>query len=64
MACHLGAHVIATTSTTEKAQLAYEAGAKEVILYTQEDVEKEVRRVTKGEGVAVVYDNVGKTTFE
>jgi NADPH2:quinone reductase len=64
VARHLGAHVIATTSTAEKAQLAYEAGAKEVILYTQENFEEEVRRITRGEGVSVVYDNVGKTTFE
>lgn len=64
VAQHLGAHVIGTTSTAEKARLAYEAGANEVILYTQEDFEKEVRRITKGEGVAVVYDSVGKTTFE
>jgi NADPH:quinone reductase len=64
VARHLGAYVIGTTSTAEKAQLAYEAGANEVILYTQEDVAEEVRRITKGEGVAVVYDSVGKTTFE
>lgn len=64
VARHLGAYVIGITSTAEKAQLAYEAGANEVILSTQEDVEEEVRRLTKGEGVAVVYDSVGKTTFE
>lgn len=64
VARHLGAHVIGTTSTAEKAQVAYEAGANEVILYTQEDVEEKVRYITKGEGVAVVYDSVGKTTFE
>ncbi len=64
VARHLGAHVIGTTSTAEKAQLAHEAGAHEVILYTQEDVAEEVRRITGGEGVAVVYDSVGRTTFE
>jgi NADPH2:quinone reductase len=64
VARHLGAHVIATTSTAEKAQLAYEVGAHEVILYMQGNIEEEVRRLTRGEGVSVVYDSVGKTTFE
>ncbi len=64
VARQLGAHVIGTASTEEKAQLAYEAGANEVILYTQVDFEDEVRRLTNGEGVAAVYDNVGRTTFE
>jgi NADPH2:quinone reductase len=64
VARHQGARVIGTASTREKAQMAYAAGAHEVIVYTQANVEEEVRRLTKGEGVAVVYDNVGKTTFE
>lgn len=64
VARHLGAYVIGVTSTAEKAQLAYEAGAHEVILSTQKDFAEEVRRLTRGEGVAVVYDSVGKTTFE
>ena len=58
-----GAHVIATVSTEEKAALAREAGADEVILYTQDDFEVEVKRLTGGKGVEVVYDSVGKTTF-
>jgi NADPH2:quinone reductase len=64
MASRIGARVIATVSTDEKAQLAREAGAKEVILYTQADFETETRRITDGRGVDVVYDSVGKTTFE
>jgi NADPH2:quinone reductase len=64
VARYLGAHVIGTTSTAEKAQLAYEAGAHEVILYMQQDVAEEVQRITGGEGVAVVYDSVGRTPFE
>lgn len=59
-----GARVIGTVSTEEKARLAREAGADEVILYTQVDFEKEARRLTDGKGVDVVYDSVGKTTFE
>ncbi len=64
MARYLGAHVIATVSTPEKAQLAREAGAEEIILYTHDDFEREVKRLTDGRGVHVVYDSVGKTTFE
>lgn len=64
MARNLGARVIATTSTAEKAKLAREAGADEVILYTQVDFESETKRLTSGHGVDVVYDSVGKTTFE
>ena len=64
MAHNIGARVIATVSTEEKAQLARAAGADEVILYTQADFEAEVRRITDGKGVDVVYDSVGKTTFE
>ncbi|MGH7357037.1 MAG: quinone oxidoreductase family protein [Candidatus Rokuibacteriota bacterium] len=59
-----GARVIGTVSTEEKAKLAREAGADEVILYTQQDFEAEVKRITGGQGVQVVYDSVGKTTFE
>jgi len=59
-----GARVIGTVSTEEKAQLAKQAGADEVILYTQADFEQEVKRLTGGKGVNVVYDSVGKTTFD
>jgi NADPH2:quinone reductase len=63
--CHrLGARVLATVSTEEKARLAREAGADEVILYTQRDFETETKRMTDNRGVDVVYDSVGKTTFE
>jgi NADPH2:quinone reductase len=64
MAHNIGAHVIATVSTDEKAKLAREAGADEVILYTQQDFEAETKRLTGGKGVDVIYDSVGKTTFE
>jgi NADPH2:quinone reductase len=64
MAHNIGARVIATVSTDEKAKLAREAGADEVILYTQADFEAETKRLTGGKGVDVVYDSVGKTTFE
>ena len=64
MAHNIGARVIATVSTEEKAKLAREAGADEVILYTQSDFEAETKRLTGGKGVDVVYDSVGKTTFE
>ncbi|MGH7819269.1 MAG: quinone oxidoreductase family protein [Candidatus Binatia bacterium] len=59
-----GARVIATVSTEEKAELARRAGAHEVILYSRQDFEDEVRRLTGGRGVEVVYDSVGRTTFE
>ncbi len=59
-----GARVIGTVSTEEKAKLAREAGAADVILYTQQDFEAEVKRLTDGKGVNVVYDSVGKTTFD
>ena len=59
-----GGKVIGTVSTEEKAQLAREAGADEVVLYTQQDFEAETQRITGGEGVAVVYDSVAKTTFD
>lgn len=58
-----GARVIGTVSTEEKAALAREAGADDVILYTQSDFEAEVKRLTGGTGVHVVYDSVGRTTF-
>lgn len=60
----LGARVIGTVSTEEKATLAREAGADQVILYERDDFEKEVRKITGEAGVSVVYDSVGKTTFE
>src|SRR5579863_2770697 len=64
MAHNIGAHVIATVSTDAKAKLAREAGADDIILYTQADFEAETKRLTGGKGVHVVYDSVGKTTFE
>lgn len=64
MAKRIGARVIGTVSTREKAQRAREAGADHAILYGQVDFEEEVRRITQGEGVDVVYDSVGKATFE
>src|ERR1700690_3727323 len=64
MAHNLGVRVIGTVSTEEKAKLARDAGADEVILYTQSDFEAETKRLTGGKGVDVVYDSVGKTTFE
>jgi len=64
MARNIGARVIATVSTEEKAKLARAAGADEVILYTQADFEAETKQLTGGKGVDVVYDSVGKTTFE
>jgi NADPH2:quinone reductase len=64
MAHNLGVRVIATVSTEEKAALARGAGADDVILYTEMDFEGETKRLTGGKGVDVVYDSVGKTTFE
>jgi NADPH2:quinone reductase len=64
MAHKLGARVLATVSTEEKAELARAAGADEIIFYTTQDFEAEVKRVTNGEGLNAVYDSVGKTTFE
>ena len=58
-----GARVIGTVSTVEKAALAREAGADEMILYTQQDFATETKRLTGGAGVQVVYDSVGRTTF-
>ncbi len=64
MAKRRGARVIGTVSTPEKARLAREAGADEIILYTEKDFEQEVKRITGGTGVQVVYDSVGQATFE
>jgi NADPH:quinone reductase len=64
MARAIGARVIGTASSEEKARLAREAGADEVIVFTQQDFEAEVKRLTGGKGVDVVYDGVGKATFE
>ena len=63
MAHNIGARVIATVSTDEKAELAKQAGADDVILYSKVDFETETKRLTEGRGVDVVYDGVGKTTF-
>jgi len=60
----LGARVITTVSTDEKAALSREAGADHVILYTRENFAEGVKKFTGGEGLPVVYDSVGKTTFE
>lgn len=59
-----GARVIGTVSTEEKAALAREAGADEIIRYTVQDFEAEVKRLTNGQGLQVVYDSVGRSTFE
>jgi NADPH2:quinone reductase len=64
IAKRLGARVFTTVSTDEKAALAREAGADEVILYTREDFTTRVKELTQGKGLPVVYDSVGKTTFE
>jgi NADPH2:quinone reductase len=64
MAKHLGARVFTTVSTDEKAALARDAGADETILYTREDFAQRVRELTGGKGLPVVYDSVGKTTFD
>jgi len=64
LAKKIGARVTATAGTEEKAQLAREAGADDCILYTQADFEAETKRLTDGKGVHVVYDGVGKDTFD
>jgi NADPH2:quinone reductase len=64
IATRIGARVITTVSTPEKAELSREAGASDVILYTEQDFVAEVKRLTNGKGVDVVYDSVGKTTFD
>lgn len=61
---HLGARVIGTVGTEQKAALAREHGCEFPIVYTRDDFEQEVRALTEGEGVSVVYDGVGYTTFE
>ncbi len=64
MAKLIGATVIGTVSTEDKARIAKEAGADHVIIYTETDFEEEVKNITNGKGVEVVYDSVGKTTLE
>lgn len=64
MVKRLGGYVFSTVSTEEKAELSRQAGADHVILYTQQDFAQEVKNATGGEGVQVVYDAVGKTTFD
>jgi len=64
MAKAVGARVIGTTSTAAKAELARANGADEIIRYTEEDFEAAVKRLTDGRGVDVVYDSVGRTTFD
>ena len=64
MAHDIGARIIATVSTEEKERLARSAGADEVIRYTEQDFEAETKRLTNNAGVDVVYDSVGKTTFD
>ena len=64
MAKTIGARVIGTAGTQEKAQLARDAGADECIVYTEADFETETKRLTDGKGVHVVYDGVGKATFD
>lgn len=59
-----GARVIATVGTDEKGDIARAAGADEIVVYTRQDFEPEVRRLTGGRGVDVVYDSVGRDTFE
>ncbi|HEY8411425.1 MAG TPA: quinone oxidoreductase, partial [Pyrinomonadaceae bacterium] len=64
MAKRIGARVIGTAGTHDKAQLARAAGADECIVYTETDFEAETKRLTGGKGVHVVYDGVGKATFD
>ncbi len=64
MAKMRGARVFGTVSTRAKAELAREAGADEIILYTEQDFEQEIKRATNGRGVDVVYDSVGASTWE
>lgn len=64
MAKQIGARVIGTVGNAEKARLAREAGADEVIIYTEEDFVASVKRITADNGVDVVYDSVGQSTFE
>ena len=60
---YAGAFVIGTMSTEAKAAKAKAAGADEVVLYSEKDFVEEVNRITQGQGVNVIYDSVGKTTF-
>jgi NADPH2:quinone reductase len=64
IAKHLGARVIGTVSNAAKAAIAKAAGADELIMYTEQDFAAEARRLTAGRGVDVVYDGVGRTTFD
>jgi NADPH2:quinone reductase len=64
VAARLGVRVLTTVSSREKAELSLQAGASDVILYSEQDFETEVKRLTSGKGVDVVYDSVGKATFE
>jgi NADPH2:quinone reductase len=64
LAKRAGARVIGTVSTADKAQLARDAGADDIVFYREQSVEDEVRRLTGGQGVHVAYDSVGKNTFE
>jgi NADPH2:quinone reductase len=64
MAAMRGARVIGTVSTEDKAKLAREAGAEDVIFYSRQDFPEEVKRLTGGKGLQVVYDSVGKDTFD
>ena len=64
MAKNIGARIIATVSNEEKKQLAINAGADKVIIYTKQNFTEEVKKITSNKGVSVVYDSVGKTTFE
>lgn len=64
MAKHIGARVIGTVGTDEKAKLAREAGADDVIVYTKQDFESQTKRLMGGKGVDVIYDGVGKATFD
>src|SRR5260370_29745109 len=63
MAKMLGARLLGTVSTEQKAAIAREAGCDEIIRYTQQDFETEVKRLTNGRGVDVIYDSVGASTF-
>ena len=64
MVKRLGGYVFSTVSTEAKAALSKEAGADHPIIYTEVDFAEEIKKATKGEGVQVVYDSVGKTTFD
>jgi NADPH:quinone reductase len=64
MGREIGARMIGTVGSAEKAKLARDAGAAEVINYTEQDFEAETKRLTDGKGVHVVYDGVGQTTFD